>query len=151
MDTGLVFVLLLISIICGITTGVVIGTNKQKKSIVEKKTIDISACNLLLQDKIVDKINNVLDSVIKDQAEIYQLMVLSTNETTAQYLNSEEQDKMQKYLIHVVYNNISDEMKQLLSLIYNTDDDKRLKDLVSLRVKIYLINFIVEYNRNIES
>lgn len=127
------------------------GKDIQKESKKETRTsIDPGIYNILLQDKLVDKINNVIDSMIRDQANVYQLMVLSTNEMSVQYLNTEEQDKMQKYLTHITCKHISPEVKNLMNLIYNIKDDEDLKNIVSLRVKIYLIHFVVEYNKDIE-
>ena len=147
---NITLVVLLTLIIIELGANIYFLTNKKPKNVEVKRSIDVNVCNLLMQDKIVDKINNVIDSMIKDQAEVYQLMVLSTNELLAQYINSEEQDKMQHYLIYVVKKHISPEVKDLLSLVYNINTDKDLEDLISLRVKLYLINFVVEYNKSIE-
>ena len=101
----------------------------------------------MLSDNFVGKVNLLLDSIIKEHAEIYQVMVLSLNEDKAQYITSEQQDEMQKYVLHMTLKNLSPELRSIMKLVYNIDNAADLKDIVSLRVKLYLINFVIEYNK----
>ena len=54
---------------------------------------------------------------------------------------------MQKYVLHMTLKNLSPEIRSIIKLVYNIDDPKDLRDVVSMRVKLYLINFIIEYNK----
>lgn len=112
-----------------------------------KESIDTDLANMMLQDNFVEKVNLLIDSVIKEHAEVYQVMVLSTNEDKAQYITTEQQDEMQKYVLHMTMKNISPELRSIIKLVYNIDDPKDFRDMISIRVKLYLINFIVEYNK----
>lgn len=112
-----------------------------------KKSIDTDLLDLMLTDNFVSKVNMLIDSIIKEHAEIYQVMVLSTNEDKAQYITTEQQDEMQKYVLHMTLKNLSPELRSIMGLVYDINDAKDLRDVVSIRVKLYLINFIVEYNK----
>lgn len=112
------------------------------------KKPDVEVMKILLEDKSVEKINNVLDSMIREVAGVYQIFALSTIEN--QYINSEEQEKMERYIETVVGRNIHGELENLLKLIYKIDSDEDLKQLVSTRTKIYMIDFVINYNRDID-
>ena len=112
-----------------------------------QESIDTDLARMMLDENFVTKVNLLIDSIIKEHAEVYQVMVLSINEEGAQYITTEQQDEMQKYVLHMVMKNISPELRSIIKLVYNIDDAKDLRDMISIRVKLYLINFIVEYNK----
>lgn len=134
--------------ICSIANIVITLKETYKKHPeITKQAIDTSLVELMLSDNFVGKVNLLLDSIIKEHAEIYQVMVLSMNEDKAQYITSEQQDEMQKYVLHMTLKNLSPELRSIMKLVYNIDSAADLKDIVSLRVKLYLINFVIEYNK----
>jgi hypothetical protein len=67
-----------------------------------------------------------------------------------QYINSEEQEKMERYIEAVVSRNIHGELENLLKLIYRINSKEDLEQLVSTRTKIFMINFVINYNKDIE-
>lgn len=134
--------------ICSIANIVITLKKTYKKHPeITKRSIDTSLVELMLSDNFVGKVNLLIDSIIKEHAEIYQVMVLSLNEDKAQYITSEQQDEMQKYVLHMTLKNLSPELRSIMKLVYNIDDANDLRDIVSLRVKLYLINFVIEYNK----
>lgn len=123
--------------------------NHNNPEVEKHDSINAELVSLMLQDNFVAKVNLLIDSIIREHAEVYQVMVLSVNEDKAQYITTEEQDKMQEYVIHMTLKNISPELMSIIKLVYNIDEAKDLKDLISIRTKMYLINFIVEYNADV--
>lgn len=138
-------IILLIAMI--VTTVINLRYVYKKHPEITKQSIDTDLVKLMLSDNFVGKVNLLIDSIIKEHAEIYQVMILSTSEDKAQYITSEQQDEMQKYVLYMTLKNLSPELKSIMRLVYNIDDATDLKDIVSLRVKLYLINFIIEYNK----
>ena len=57
---------------------------------------------------------------------------------------------MQKYVSHMVVESISPELKKLIGLVYNVSTAEDLKNVINLRTKLFLINYIVQYNADIE-
>ena len=113
------------------------------------KEPNVEVMKILLEDKSVEKINSVLDSMIKEVAGVYQIFALSTMENN-QYINSEEQEKMERYIEAVVSRNIHGELENLLKLIYRINSKEDLEQMVSTRTKIFMINFVINYNKDIE-
>lgn len=141
-----IIIMALITLCMFICTFYVVKTYYRKNG-VTKESLDTNLASIVLQDNFVAKVNQLIDSIIKEYAEIYQVMVLSTNEDKAQYITTEQQDEMQKYVIHMTMKNISPEVRSIIKLVYNIDDPKEFRDMISIRVKLYLINFIIEYNK----
>jgi len=147
------FLMVLISIfmlIVAITDGFIIVDKFKQNKIkeVEKHKFNVEISKLILEGKLVEKSNEIIDSLIKEYVDIYQVMVLSTNEL--QYINAEEQDKLQKYIIYKVFHSLSLDVKDVISLAYNTNTDKELEEVVSIRTKMFLLNYIVEFNKEID-
>lgn len=147
------FLMVLISIfmlIVAITDGFIIVDKFKQNKIkeIEKHKFNVEISKLILEGKLVEKSNEIIDSLIKEYVDIYQVMVLSTNEL--QYINAEEQDKLQKYIIYKVFHSLSLDVKDVISLAYNTNTDKELEEVVSIRTKMFLLNYIVEFNKEID-
>ena len=148
------FLIVLISIfilIVIITDGfIIVDKFKQNKikEVREKHEFNVEISKLILEDKLVEKSNEIIDSLIKEYIDIYQVMVLSMNEL--QYINAEEQDKLQKYIIYKVFHSLSLDVRDVISLAYNTNTDKELEEVVSIRTKMFLLNYIVEFNKEID-
>lgn len=140
-----IFILIII-----ITDGFIIVDNiKQNKikEVKEKHEFNVEISKLILEGKLVEKSNEIIDSLIREYVDIYQVMVLSMNEL--QYISAEEQDKLQKYIIYKVFHSLSLDVKDVISLAYNTNTDKELEEVVSIRTKMFLLNYIVEFNKEI--
>ena len=150
MNTGLIVLLSIFILIVLITDGFIL-VDKVKKNKIEEiqetHNVNVEVAKLILEGKLVERVNEVIDSLIREHVDVYQVMVLSMNEL--QYISAEEQDKLQKYIIYKVVHNISPDVRDIISLAYNVTNDKELEEVVSVRVKMYLLNYIVEYNKEI--
>lgn len=107
-----------------------------------KKEISEERLKLILSnDNIIDKINNIIDKLISDAADMY--MILNVNYKQDHYINADETETMKLYIYGTVKKNMTDSIKEMISLIYDISDDKKLEDLLLFRIKIYMISVIV--------
>lgn len=120
--------------------------NKSKNNEVEtiQKIKDTNIINLITTEGYFDKVNNLIDSFIKEASDYYTILALSSNST--HYLNEAETEKMQKYIYGTVKKNMTDEVKDVISTVYNIDSDEKLNSLLNLRINMHVINFIRNYN-----
>lgn len=123
--------------------------NFKKVNNENREEINVELATLLLGDNFVGKVNKLIDSLIQEQVEIYQVMILA-RDMSIHYIKAEDQDKMTKYIIYSVMKNISPELRELISLVYNTETDKDLENVISIRTKLFLINFITNYNKEFD-
>jgi hypothetical protein len=137
-----------ISIIIAISSN--ISTKKNKEEIHEDNDIDkLELARLLLStDNCVEKIDNILDIKIKAAADMYNILILSTDEN--QYINTTQIDEMSNYIEETVFRNFTSSMRIITGLIYDVSSDKKIKDIIKVRTKIYMINFVMEYNKLID-
>lgn len=103
---------------------------------------------LLSDDKIVDKINGVLNSLIKDAADRYMLFEVGFNGIDA-YIPSKSSDEMEKYIYGTVRSNITSATRDLLGLIYDVSTEEKLNNVIELAVKMYMIDILVKTNQSI--
>ena len=123
--------------------------NFKKENNKNIEQINVELATLLLGDNFVGKVNRLIDSLIQEQVEIYQVMILA-RDMSIHYIKAEEQDKMTKYIMYSVMKNISPELRELISLVYNTETDKDLENVINIRTKLFLINFITNYNKEFD-
>lgn len=137
-----------ISIIIAISSN--ISTKKNKEEIHEDNDIDkLELARLLLStENCVEKIDNILDIKIKAAADMYNILILSTDEN--QYINTTQIDEMSNYIEETVFRNFTSSMRIITGLIYDVSSDKKIKDIIKVRTKIYMINFVMEYNKLID-
>jgi hypothetical protein len=137
-----------ISIIIAISSN--ISTKKNKEEIHEDNDIGkLELARLLLStENCVEKIDNILDIKIKAAADMYNILILSTDEN--QYINTTQIDEMSNYIEETVFRNFTTSMRIITGLIYDVSSDKKIKDIIKVRTKIYMINFVMEYNKLID-
>ena len=121
-----------------------------KKSDDTPELVSTDTLKFMLEDKYIERVNGLISEIIKEYTDLYQIMILSVK--NIDFIDSVEQDKLQKYVSHMVYSNISNsaEFKKLISLVYDISTEDKFKEFINTKVKIYLINFIIEYNSDIE-
>lgn len=139
------FISIIIAISSNIST-----KNKNKEVIHEDNDIDkLELAKLLLStENCVEKIDNILDIKIKAAADMYNILILSTDEN--QYINTTQIDEMSNYIEETVFRNFTTSMRIITGLIYDVSTDKKIKDIIKVRTKIYMINFVMEYNKLID-
>jgi len=123
--------------------------NFKKLNNKNREQINVELATLLLGDNFVGKVNRLIDSLIQEQVEIYQVMILA-RDMSIHYIKAEDQDKMTKYIMYSVMKNISPELRELIGLVYNTETDKDLENVINIRTKLFLINFITNYNKEFD-
>lgn len=122
---------------------------KDKRNSMPRDNVNPEILDLLMTDKFLEKVNALMDSLIQQYTDVYQVMILSTA-TDIEFIKTKEQEEMQKYVSHMVIESISPELKKLIGLVYNVSTAEDLKNVINLRTKLFLINYIVQYNADIE-
>ena len=140
----------IISIILLLTTTVVMIVNyminkRAMEEIDRLKSTNIdhtNDINILLGDKAVDKINTLLDKLISEAADKYKILVIKDE----LYITSKQIDEMTTYVTAMVNKNMTSSVLAALKLIYKIDNKKDLKDVLDLRIKIYMIGYALDHN-----
>ena len=109
-----------------------------------KQPKDIESMRLILQEDYFKKVVEMFDSFISLAGENYLVFVLSSNSN--HYLTEKETEQMMSYIFGMVKKNITDEVKDVLSTIYNINSDEDIDEFLNIRIKLYIIGFIKQYN-----
>lgn len=136
----------LVTIIMSIVV-IMITTKKDKSEMIKEKKYDVDLIKLMLTDNIVDNVNNMLDNIIKEAINLY-LIFNSINEET--YINNDIAKELEDYTFGMVKNKLTPTVKDTLGLIYDISTKEKLDSVIKLRIKIHVINFMVEQNQDIE-
>ena len=134
--------LVMLSIMSYILTAKFNGNNNVEKE--NNNEIDLDRIKILLEDRAVDRIDEVLDTYIRNAASIYQ--VLEIAKTQKEFLNSDDIERMISYISTMVLKNMTAETVSLLSITHIINSQKDIIDLVNLRTKLYVLNFSIEFN-----
>lgn len=102
----------------------------------------------ILRNDYLAKVNKLMDDIITQAADIYQIMQLSQSST--EYINQEEADRMEKYIYGTVKNNMTEYVRNAIESIYVINSEEDLDKVLNLRIKLYMINFLRQYNDVIE-
>ena len=132
--------LVMFSFIAYIITAKLSKRNSDKK----ENEVNLDRIKILLEDRAVDKIDEVLDTYINNAASIYQ--VLEIAKTQKEFLNSEDIERMISYISTMVIKNMTPETVSLLSITHVINSQKDLIDLINLRTKLYVLNFSIGFN-----
>jgi uncharacterized membrane protein required for colicin V production len=100
---------------------------------------------MLLEDKSIEKINAVLDNLISTSAKTYMILNV-TIEGKEKYITTEESEEMMTYIKASVLKNMTRDVRDLLGMIYKVDTDKDLNDLLTLKIKLYVLATMVNNN-----
>ena len=104
--------LVMLSIMSYILTAKFNGNNRVEKE--NNNEIDLDRIKILLEDRAVDRIDEVLDTYIRNAASIYQ--VLEIAKTQKEFLNSDDIERMISYISTMVLKNMTAETVSLLSI-----------------------------------
>ena len=147
MDNTITLALLAIVLTVILVSSIIRSYNSfiyNKENIANEQKISTDRMRILLEDKAVDKIDEVLDNFIHNAAGIYQILALPIE--NKEYLRQEDIDKMTGYISTMVLKNMTPEVVSLLSLTHVFDSAEDLSELINLRTKLYVLNFVVSYN-----
>lgn len=141
-----VLIIIALIIIFALSTAVIITTtnNKTKK----EPEINIEVLKLLLSENSAEKIDTALDQFINAAGDNYTLFKLTQNST--HYITEEIQKEMILYIKASVMKNMTKEMRTLIGLTHVIESEKDLEDLIMVRTKLYVLNYMVNYNRPLD-
>lgn len=120
------------------------ATSTKKEANTEVKKLEL----ILSQENIVDKIDGLVDDLIKKAANIY--IILNFGFDKEKYIISTESEEMSLYIKAMVKKNITPEIRSLISLIRNIESEKDLDDYLDLKIKLYVIAVVVDKNQLIQ-
>lgn len=120
------------------------ATSTKKEANTEVKKLEL----ILSQENIVDKIDGLVDDLIKKAANIY--IILNFGFDKEKYIISTESEEMSLYIKAMVKKNITPEIRSLIGLIRNIESEKDLDDYLNLKIKLYVIAVVVDKNQLIQ-
>lgn len=118
----------------------IFGNNDKKE---EFSTTDIEKIKIVLNDESNEKIDNYIYSLINKYLELYLILNGINKES---YINSTEVEKIEKYIFASLKYNMSETTKNIIGLIYDISTEKKLDDLLNLKIKISVLSYITEQN-----
>jgi hypothetical protein len=88
----------------------------------------------------------IIDSLIQENLAEYRVLKLESVDKL--YINEETQNKIFEYVLRKVMYQLSPIYLEKLSYIYNKD---RLDEIITQKIKMYILDYTVEVNANIRS
>ncbi len=140
-----IILILLMLLLCYISYSIY----KKNKKIENKDTKDSSKeIDIILQsDDIVNKVNKLIDDLIENASNIYTILTIDSSDD-GKYINSTASDLMAEYIFQTIKKNMTFSIFNTIKLVYVINDEKDLDNLLKLRIKLFMINIII--NNNIE-
>lgn len=159
---GLIIILMVIVVIlvsCKLTFDIIDDIAENEKRIDDMEVIVSSNSNynsitsrlklMLDEEDIVAKINSITDALIRDHMDLY----LISNGNAAnpdKFITSEESDKLQKLILRMMKDNMSNEMIALWSLILTkTEDNDTIENYLKNRIFLIVTATVVDNNKPI--
>ena len=90
---------------------------------------------------------NMVDNFIEEALQTY-FKIQAYKED--HYINSEETKEMNSYLLASVANNMTPSVRHVISLVYNIRTDEELTNFLKLRIKLRMIEVLVNVNKTIQ-
>ncbi len=146
-----VLIILLTVSLIGVAVAVIVrivGMGKSEKDVVVEKDHTEEIKILLSDDKIIDKINNILYTMIKDASDRYMILNVNFNASDA-YLNQESIDELSKYIFGTVKGNMTPALRNLFGLIYDISTEEKLDKFIEINVKMHILDIIVKTNQSV--
>lgn len=142
----IIAVIIILSILFDIFVNylVIVKGKKENQVPIEIPTKNIDSVRLILQDDYYQKVIALIDSFINTAGENYLVFALSSNSN--HYLTEKETEQMMNYIFGMVKKNITQEVKDAISTVYNIESEDNIDELLNIRIKLYIIGFITQYN-----
>lgn len=106
---------------------------------------DVDKIKILLEDKALEKIDDVIDGLIKAAVDRY--MVLNVNFNTEAYLNDDSIKELTLYTFGSVKKNMTPTVIGLIGLINDISTEEKLDEYLELKIKMYLLAVVVKTNQ----
>lgn len=103
---------------------------------------------LLSDEKIIDKINNILYTMIKDASDRYMILNVNFNADDA-YLKQETIEELSKYIFGTVKGNMTPALRGLFGLVYDISTEEKLDSLIDINIKMHILDLIVKTNQSV--
>lgn len=116
-----------------------------KKETKEKESSKINEVKILLEDKSLEKIDDVVDGLIKNAVDIY--MVLNVNFNTDAYLNDDSIKELTQYAFGMVKRNMTPSVMELIGLTNDISTEEKLNEYLNLKIKMYILAVVVKTNQ----
>ena len=132
----------------GIFTVILIIDLKRSKREPDKIIVDnTDKLNLLMQDKSLERINDIIEGLIKEAVDRY--MILNVNFNTIAYINDASVNELELYAFGTVKSNMTPVMKEFIGLVYDISTEEKLDNFIKLRVKMYVLAIVVKTNQSV--
>lgn len=138
MNQCLVFVILILLLVKAATL------SKKEKAI---PIIQNDITELILkQDNYIEKVNELIDSLIRNAGETYVILNPNFN-SSDKYITEHESEDMQQYIYLFISGNMTPDIKKIISSVYDISTDDKLKSILKLRIKLYILSLLVNANK----
>lgn len=124
--------------------------NKSKSDLEVIKITDQTERLKLYINHDFDKINDRIDKYINEAGEIYKMNHFEYKERDQIYLTQEMMDDMIKFMIQDVMKRITPAVFSLLQLSYNINDQQALILFLYEKIKMYVLGYSLDTNREVE-
>ena len=138
MNQCLVFVILILLLVKAATL------SKKEKSmpIIHNDITEL----ILKQDNYIEKVNELIDSLIRNAGETYVILNPNFN-SSDKYITEHESEDMQQYIYIFISGNMTPDIKKIISSVYDISTDDKLKSILKLRIKLYILSLLVNANK----
>ena len=75
---------------------------------------------------------------------------MKLSQSSIEYLKPEDAEIMKKYIFASVKKNMTEDVVKAIRSIYVIESDEDLDKILDLRINLYMINFLRQYNDVIE-
>lgn len=141
---------LLLITVCMVIYIIKLITNKKETTApvnIKDNSSDVEKIKILMEKDSTQKIDNLLDSLIKNAVDKY--MILNVNFDREKYLSTQDQEQFCSYVMGMVMKNMTESVKNTLGLIYDISTEEKLKEFLDIRIKIYVLAIIVNQNKDL--
>lgn len=98
---------------------------------------------ILMEDKSIDKIEGLLDTMIDRSAKQYIILTV-TMDGEEKYINQTESEVMEAYIKKEVSKCLTPVMLDTLYLIYKKEN---LNEIIELKIRMYIISYVTRQNQ----
>lgn len=141
----LVLILIILSVINEGLILYLLIRRKNKKQIKEKYNNELDKAKILLEEKSIEKINDVVEELIKTAVDRY--MILNVNFNSDAYINTEGQRELSLYVLGSIRENMTPAVKELIGLVQDISTEEKLNNYLELQIKMYILAVVVKTNQ----
>lgn len=148
------FAIALFGVLFGTITGIFIQRqvardDKKFEEVEDAKdtSVDVDKLRIVMEKDSLNNVNILLDTIIKDAIDMYNILNGVTDET---YYTEEMNNEMSVYVFGMTKKKMTKPVRDAIGLFYTINTEKDLDEVIKLRIKLHLIDVISQQNRPIE-